>query len=59
MKGRYFYGASAVAVAAGLLAAGAAQAQDTKDAMSTPPTMLDEHGGHHDDHHDDHGHGGH
>lgn len=30
MKGRYFYGASAVAVAAGLMAASAAQAQDAK-----------------------------
>ena len=36
MKGRYFYGASAVAVAAGLMAAGAAQAQDTK------PTTVEE-----------------
>jgi NADH-quinone oxidoreductase subunit I len=48
-------------------------AQDVKDAVTTPPTMLDEHGhddhGHgdhahdshgHDEHaHDDHGHGGH
>lgn len=30
MKGRYLYGASAAAVAAGLMAAGAAQAQDTR-----------------------------
>ena len=30
MKGHYFYGASAIAVAAGLMVAGAAQAQDTK-----------------------------
>jgi len=36
MKGRYFYGASAVAVAAGLMAASAAQAQDTK------PTTVEE-----------------
>ncbi len=39
-------------------------AQDVKDAIATPPTMLDDHGhGDHDDHghgsHDDHGHGGH
>ncbi|MFM8939527.1 MAG: TonB-dependent receptor plug domain-containing protein, partial [Phenylobacterium sp.] len=36
MKGRYYYGASAVAVAAGLMAAGAAQAQDAK------PTTVEE-----------------
>ena len=36
MKGRYFTGASAVAVAAGLLSAGAAQAQDAR------PNTVDE-----------------
>ena len=36
MRGRYFYCASAVAVAAGLMAAGAAQAQDTR------PTTVEE-----------------
>jgi len=40
-------------------------AQDTKDAVTTPLEMIDEHGhghddhDHADDHHDDHGHGGH